>query len=73
MIALGTIPVTPTEFSTTMIMGAMARIGMVWLAIAQGITLRSIARLCTMPMASRMPAPVPMAKPSSVAESVIQP
>jgi hypothetical protein len=39
-----------------MIIGAMARIGMVWLAMAQGITLRSIARLCTIPTASRMPA-----------------
>ena len=56
-----------------MIIGAMAKIGIVWLAIAQGITLRSIARLCTMPMASRMPAPVPMANPSSVADRVIQP
>ena len=45
MIALGTMPDMPTEFSTTMIIGASAMIGIVWLAIAQGITLESMARL----------------------------
>ena len=72
MIALGRIPDRPSEFSTTMIIGAMARIGMVWLAMAQGITLMSIARLWTIPTASAIPATVPMAKPSSVALSVTQ-
>ena len=39
MIAFGRSPVSPTEASTTMIIGAIARIGTVWLAITQGITL----------------------------------
>ena len=63
MIAFGSSPVTPTEFSTTMIIGAMARIGMVWLAITQGITLASMVRSCTMPTASRMPSPAPSTNP----------
>ncbi len=46
---------------------------MVWLAMAQGITLRSIARSWTIPTASRMPASVPMTNPTSVAESVTRP
>ncbi|MOA58734.1 hypothetical protein D3C78_1831800 [compost metagenome] len=58
-------------FRTTMIIGATARIGIVWLAITQGISDRSMARLWTMPMAKRMPSTAPMPKPSSVAESVI--
>ena len=37
---------------------------------AQGITDISMTRECTMPTASRMPRPVPMANPSSVALSV---
>ena len=37
---------------------------MVWLAIAQGITLASIVRSCTMPIASRMPSPAPSTKPA---------
>ena len=45
MIAFGISPWTPMEFSTTMIIGAMARIGMVCQAMAQGITAMSIARL----------------------------
>ena len=73
MIAFGSSPVTPTEFSTTMIIGAMARIGMVWLAITQGITLASIVRSCTMPIASRIPSPAPSTNPASVADSVTQP
>jgi len=56
-----------------MIIGAMARIGIVWLAMAQGITLMSMARECTMPTARSTPATVPMAKPTSVADRVIQP
>ena len=73
MIALGSNPCTPTEYRTTIIMGANAMIGMVWLTIAQGITAMSITRLWTIPTASRIPNPVPMAKPSSVADRVIQP
>ena len=41
MSALGTSPVNPMLPSTTMIIGAMARIGMVWEAITQGRRLRS--------------------------------
>ena len=62
----------PTEYSTTMIIGARAMIGMVWLTIAHGITDRSMTRLCTIPTASKTPSPVPMAKPSIVALSVTQ-
>ena len=62
----------PTLYKTTMIMGATARIGTVWEAITQGITLRSIARLCTIPTASRMPSATPIANPSRVADNVIQ-
>ena len=56
-----------------MIIGAMARIGIVWLAMTHGITLASIVRSWTMPIASTMPRTAPSAKPSSVADSVIQP
>ena len=45
IIALGSSPEIPTAFSTTMIIGAMASMGMVWLAMTQGITLISIVRL----------------------------
>ncbi|MCY1241478.1 hypothetical protein D9M72_543820 [compost metagenome] len=62
----------PIALRTTMIIGAMARIGIVWLAITHGISERSMARLCTMPTASRIPSAAPMPKPSRVAESVIQ-
>ena len=50
-----------------MIIGAIARIGMVWQAIAQGITLMSIARLWTMPTASSIPRTAPITKPTRVA------
>ena len=43
--AFGKSPVTPMLARTTMTMGAMARIGTVWLATAQGITDWSIVRL----------------------------
>ena len=73
MIAFGSSPVSPTEARTTMIIGAMARIGTVWLAITQGITLASTVRSCTIQTASRIPSPAPSAKPASVADSVTQP
>ena len=72
MIAFGNTPCTPTEFRTTMIMGAMARIGMVCDAMAHGMTLRSMTREWTMPMARATPASEPMRKPSSVGASVIE-
>ena len=40
--------------------------------ITQGIRLLSKVRRWTMPVAKRMPSPVPMAKPSKVEESVTQ-
>ena len=70
--AFGSNPAIPTEFSTTMIIGAMARIGMVWLAITQGITLASVVRSCTIVIARSTPSSAPIAKPSNVADSVIQ-
>ena len=73
IIAFGNKPVTPTEFITTIIIGAIARIGMVWLAITQGITLRSIVLLWTMPKASKIPKSVPRKNPAKVACKVIQP
>ena len=62
----------PTAASTTMIIGAMARIGMVCEAMIHGIRLRSSVATWTMPTAIRMPSAVPKAKPSSVDESVTQ-
>ena len=72
MIAFGISPVTPTEFKTTMIIGAMAMIGTVWLAITQGITLASVVRSWTIAIASRMPKAAPSTNPASVADSVTQ-
>jgi len=54
-----------------MIMGAIARIGIVWDEITQGISDFSRTPEWTIPMASRMPSDVPMKKPSRVEESVI--
>ena len=62
----------PTAASTTMIIGAMARIGIVCEAMIHGIRLRSSVREWTMATAIRMPSSVPKAKPSSVDESVTQ-
>src|SRR3546814_1900547 len=45
--AFGSSPDSPTAFSTTMIIGAIARIGMVWLDTTHGISERSTARLWT--------------------------
>ena len=70
--AFGSNPVTPTELSTTMIIGAIARIGIVWLAITHGITLASIVRSWTIPTASTIPSPAPSPNPASVAASVTQ-
>ena len=72
MIAFGIKPCTPTEDKTTMIIGATANIGTVCDAIAQGITDKSIALLWMIPTANKIPNPVPIANPSSVAEIVTQ-
>ena len=45
IIAFGSSPEIPAAFSTTMIIGATARMGTVWLAMTQGITDMSIVRL----------------------------
>ncbi|MNL66281.1 hypothetical protein D3C87_1907200 [compost metagenome] len=71
--ALGTRPVSPTAPRPTTTMGATARMGMVWLAMIQGISERSDASLWMMATASPTPRTVPKAKPSSVADRVIQP
>jgi hypothetical protein len=73
IIALGKIPCNPTELKTTMIIGAIANMGMVCDAIAQGITLISIALLYTIPIANKIPSPVPIAKPRRVELKVIHP
>ena len=68
-----TLSATLLGFAIGTVMGIALAVGIVWLAMAQGITLISIARLWTIPTASAMPMTVPMAKPSRVADSVIQP
>jgi hypothetical protein len=70
--AFGSSPVKPMLPSTTMIIGAIARIGMVWEAMIQGSNERSRVGTWTMPTASRMPNAVPMPKPSSVEDRVTQ-
>jgi NitT/TauT family transport system permease protein len=50
----------------------LRRMGMACVATIHGISDLSAARLCTISTASRMPSAVPMAKPSSAAESVTQ-
>jgi len=67
---LGRTPVSPIEPSTTMIIGAMARMGTVCDAMIQGIRLLSSERTWTMAAASKTPSRVPMAKPSRVGASV---
>ena len=63
---------TPTALSPTTSMGAMARIGTVWLAMIHGIKERFIASLWRMSTARPSPSTVPKTNPMSVAESVIQ-
>ncbi|MNV79873.1 hypothetical protein D3C71_1734430 [compost metagenome] len=61
-----------TAPSTTMTIGAMARIGTICEAMIQGIRLRSSAFTWTMPTAIRMPRSVPSVKPTAVDDSVTQ-
>ena len=72
MIAFGNKPCTPTELRTTIIIGAIARIGTVCEAIAQGITLMFIALLWTIPIAKIIPKDVPITNPNNVEDNVIQ-
>ena len=53
-----------------MIIGASATMGMVWLTMAQGITLMSMTRLCTIPTAKPTPSRAPIRNPRKVAFSV---
>ena len=55
-----------------MMIGAIARIGMLWLATIHGIRLRRSALTCTIATASAIPSSTPMTKPASVAEIVTQ-
>ena len=71
--ALGSSPVKPIELNTTMIIGANAKIGIVWLVIIHGITLKSVALSWTMAKANKIPKSVPSMKPANVADNVIQP
>ncbi len=72
MIDFGKSPVIPIEPSTTMTIGAMARIGIVWDEMIQGMRLRSSVRTCTMRTASTMPSRAPIAKPTRVEDRVTQ-
>ena len=72
MIAFGTSPLRPIEPNTTIIIGAIARIGMVCEVMIHGKSERSSVRTCTMPTASTIPSTAPMAKPKSVDDAVTQ-
>jgi hypothetical protein len=69
---LGIRPVSPIDPSTTMIIGAIARIGMVCEAMIHGRRLFSSERTCTIAIARPMPSIVPKMKPTSVDDSVTQ-
>ena len=70
MIALGSNPVNPRLPSTTTIIGAIARIGIVCDAMIHGISERSSTVTWTIPIASSTPMASPRAKPATVADSV---
>ena len=59
------------ELSTTIIIGAMARMGMVCDVIIHGIKDLSKTREWMMPTAKIIPSTVPNTKPSIVADKVI--
>ena len=63
----------PIWFETVRIIGASATMGMVWLMIAQGITLWSMTRNRTMAMAIPTPKTMPRAKPAMVPRKVTKP
>ena len=72
MIAFGSKPGDAETPSTTMMIGAMARIGIVCEAMIHGIRLRSSARRGRSAARAAMPSSEPSTKPSSVADSVTQ-
>ena len=61
------------ELKTTIIIGARAKIGIVWLVIIHGITLKSVASSCTIARAKQIPRRAPRRNPDNVADKVIQP
>jgi hypothetical protein len=71
--AFGKRPVKPIAPKTTIIIGAIARIGIVCEAIIQGNTLLFSVGTCTIPMASNIPKTPPITKPTIVEEIVTQP
>ena len=66
----GSSPRTPIEPSTTMTIGATARIGTICEPMIHGSRLFCRVRKCTISTASTMPNTLPIAKPSSAADSV---
>ena len=64
--AFGKRPVMPMEPSTTMMIGAMARIGIVWEEMIQGMRLRSSVFTWTINTARTMPRREPKPNPSNV-------
>ena len=55
-----------------MMMGAIARMGTVWLATIHGIRLMRSALMCTIAIARAMPRMRPITNPVNVAETVTQ-
>ncbi len=72
MSAFGSKPRMPSEPSTTMMIGAIARIGTICEQMIHGSRLFSSERAWTISTARTMPKTAPSAKPSSVADSVTQ-
>ncbi len=72
MIDFGNRPRMPMAPNTTMMIGAIARIGTICEKMIHGSRLFSNVRKCTISTASTMPNTAPMAKPSTVADSVTQ-
>ncbi len=70
MIDFGKRPCNPIAPSTTMKIGASAKIGTICEQMIHGKRLRSSTRLCTIRSASAIPSNAPRAKPSAVADSV---
>ncbi len=70
MIDFGSRPCKPIAPSTTMKIGASARIGTICEQMIQGSRLFSSTRLCTISSARPIPKSAPNTKPSSVADSV---
>ena len=73
MNAFGKSPVSPIAPKTTMIIGAIARMGIVCEAIIHGKTLLFSVGTCTIPIASNIPKTPPITKPTSVEEIVTPP